>query len=284
MLDNFLDNLLRSDPLPLSDCIVARRAIRASRRSPPQPPTTGRFWEVRALFLFGGRRLPSQLLVGLEGSGGGRLDSGGSAGWLSDPLRPSTSSIRAASLPAGVLTSGHQGSRLPYPGTSDPSSEGGSRTSPSVSRLLQPSLPRPQGFGVVAPHHWPLDPERLCHLVSFYMETPQSVLRSIRPGGWTVSLDLQDSYLQIPIHYDSLRGRRKDVPVQGPLLRSHNRAPSLHEDYGSHFRHPPQVWTIDLSWPIHNSPVYIEAQVPVNFFKFSGQINLQKSSLVPLRH
>ena len=42
LLDNFLDNLLRSDLLPLSDCSLARRAIRASRRSPPQPPTTGR--------------------------------------------------------------------------------------------------------------------------------------------------------------------------------------------------------------------------------------------------
>ena len=42
LLDNFLDNLLRSDPLPLSDCSLARRAIRASRRGPPQPPITGR--------------------------------------------------------------------------------------------------------------------------------------------------------------------------------------------------------------------------------------------------
>ena len=60
----------------------------------------------------------------------------------------------------------------------------------------------------------------------------------------------------------SLRGRRKDVPVQGPLLRSHNRAPSLHEDYGSHFRHPPQVWTIDSSWPIQNSSlVYLGMEI-----------------------
>ena len=60
----------------------------------------------------------------------------------------------------------------------------------------------------------------------------------------------------------SLRGRRKDVPVQGPLLRSHNRAPSLHEDYGSHFRHPPQVWTIDSSWPIQNSSlVYLGVEI-----------------------
>ena len=36
---------------------------------------------------------------------------------------------------------------------SDPSSEGGSRTSPSVSGFLQPSIPHPEGFGVMAPHH-----------------------------------------------------------------------------------------------------------------------------------
>ena len=115
--------------------------------------------------LSGGRRLPSQLLVGLEGSGGGRLGSGGSTGWLSDPLRPSTSSIRTSSLPAGVLPTVHQGSRL-NPGASKPSLEGGSRTSPSVSGFLQPSIPRPEGFGVVAPHHRSVDPERLHHLVA----------------------------------------------------------------------------------------------------------------------
>ena len=39
----------------------------------------------------------------------------------------------------------------------------------------------------------------------FHMETPQSVLRSIRLGGWMVSLDLQDAYLQVPVHHDSRR-------------------------------------------------------------------------------
>ena len=38
------------------------------------------------------------LLGWLGGLWGGLLDSGDSAGWLSDPLRPSTSSIRVASL------------------------------------------------------------------------------------------------------------------------------------------------------------------------------------------
>ena len=37
------------------------------------------------------------------------------------------------------------------------------------------------------------------------METPQSVLRSIRLGDWMVSLDLQDAYLQVPVHHDSRR-------------------------------------------------------------------------------
>ena len=39
----------------------------------------------------------------------------------------------------------------------------------------------------------------------FHMETPQSVLRSIRQGDWMVSLDLQDAYLQVPVHQDSRR-------------------------------------------------------------------------------
>ena len=39
----------------------------------------------------------------------------------------------------------------------------------------------------------------------FHMKTPQSVLRSIRPGDWMISLDLQDAYLQVPVHHDSRR-------------------------------------------------------------------------------
>ena len=93
------------------------------------------------------------------------MGSGGTAGWLSDPLRPSASSIRVPNLPAGVLPTLHQGSRL-KPGASRPSSEGGSRTSPSVSGFLQPSFPRQEGFGVLAPHHRFVDPERLRHLVT----------------------------------------------------------------------------------------------------------------------
>ena len=111
----------------------------------------GRLSELRALFLFGGQPLPDQLRVGLEESGvvSWIVET---AGWLSDPLRPLTASIRAASLSAGVLASAHRDSRL-NPGTSNPSSEGSSRNSLSVSGLLRQSLPHPEGFGVVAPHH-----------------------------------------------------------------------------------------------------------------------------------
>ena len=152
----------------------------------------------------GGRRLPSQLLVGLEGSGGGRLGSRGTAGWLSDPLRPSTSSIRASALPAGVLPSVHQGSRL-NPGASKPSSEGGSRASPTVSGFLQPSILVQKASGSWRPI---IDLSTLNDYITsahFHMETPRSVLNSIRPGDWMISLDLQDAYLQVPVHHDSRR-------------------------------------------------------------------------------
>ena len=39
----------------------------------------------------------------------------------------------------------------------------------------------------------------------FHIETPRSVLNSIRPGDWMISLDLQDAYLQVPVHHDSRR-------------------------------------------------------------------------------
>ena len=54
-----------------------------------------------------------------------------------------------------------------------------------------------------------------------HMETPQSVLRSIRQGDWMISLDLQDAYLQVPIHPESrqyLRFTMGGVPYQFRVL------------------------------------------------------------------
>ena len=58
----------------------------------------------------------------------------------------------------------------------------------------------------MAPHHKPIHPELLHRFSAISMETPQSVLHSIRPGDWMISLeDLQDAYLQVPIHPESRR-------------------------------------------------------------------------------
>ena len=54
----------------------------------------------------------------------------------------------------------------------------------------------------------------------FHMETTQSV-RSIRQGDWMISLDLQDAYLQVPIHPESrryLRFTMGGVPYQFRVL------------------------------------------------------------------
>ena len=46
---------------------------------------------------------------------------------------------------------------------------------------------------------------RFLWLSHFRMETAQSVLQSIRSGDWMISLDLQDAYLQVPVHPESRR-------------------------------------------------------------------------------
>ena len=207
------------------------------------------------------------------------MGSGGTAGWLSDPLRPSTSSIRASALPAGVLPTLHQGSRL-KPGASRPSSEGGSRTSPSVSGFLQPSLPRQEGFGVLAPHHRFVDPERLHHLVTL-PHGDSSVSPELHPSrrlddlpGPARRLSSGSSSSRFA-SLSSLRGRREALPVQGPLLRSYDRASSLHEDYGTSVRHPPQAWGQDASLPgrlahpglFKDRLSSVEGQAPVSLYR-----------------
>ena len=215
------------------------------------------------------------------------MGSGGTAGWLLDPLRPSTPSIRASALPAGVLPTLHQGSRI-KPGASRPSSEGGSRTSPSVSGFLQPSLPRQEGFGVLAPHHRFVDPERLHHLVtlphgdsSVSLEFHPSRRLDDLPGpARRVSSGSSSSRFA---SFFSLRGRREALPVQGPLLRSYDCTSSLHEDYGSSVRHPPQAWGQD--WLILASSKIACLQSRDRLLsvctELGIQVNLTKSSLVP---
>ena len=157
------------------------------------------------------------------------------------------------SLSAGVLPALHQGSRF-KPGTSEPSSEGGSRTSPSVSRFLQPSLPRQEGFGVLAPHHRSVDPESLRHLIALphgdssvspELHPPRRLDDLLGPARRVSSGSSSSRFAS----FSSLRAGREALPIQGPLLWSHDRASSLHEDYGTSFRHPPQAWGQDASLP-----------------------------------
>ena len=146
------------------------------------------------------------------------------------------------------------------PGASKPSSEGGSRTSPTVSGFLQPPLPRQEGFGVLAPHHRPVDPERVHHLVTL-PHGDSSVSPEFHPSRRLD--DLLGPARRLPsgtssprfASLPSLRGRREDFPIQGPLLRSYDRSSSLHEDYGTSVRHPPQAGGQDALLP-GRSPVF----------------------------
>ena len=235
----------RRSPSPFRQQSGRKGDPRFHKKSSGAPQKRGGFSEVGVLSLYGGRRLPSQPLVGFANWGGGRLDGGGSAGWLSDPLRPSASSFQASAFPAGVLPSVHRGSRL-NPGASKPSSEGGSTSSPTVSGFLQPSLPRPEGFGVLDPHHWSVDPEQIRCLVTLShggssvkpkFHPPRRMGSLSRPAGLVPSGPIASRFASL----SSLRDAQKIVKVQGPLIRSVDRAPSLHEDSGPSVRHPPQV-------------------------------------------
>ena len=98
----------------------------------------------------------------------------------------------------------------PHPGESsgcgDRSSpgEGSHRAGSSHSGLLQLGLCCSQGFRLLEAVDL-LCLNRLVVLSNFRMETPQSVLRSVRTGDWMISIDLQDAYLQVPVHQDSHR-------------------------------------------------------------------------------
>ena len=75
--------------------------------------------------------------------------------------------------------------------------------SASISRLLQPVIHGYEASGAGRPV---IDLSTLnlrIQRTSFRMETLQSVLLSVRPGDWVVSLDLKDAYLQVPMHPDS---------------------------------------------------------------------------------
>ena len=91
-----------------------------------------------------------------------------------------------------------------------------------------------------------VDPERIHHLVTLphgdssvspEFHPPRRLDDLPGPAGRISSGSSASRFASFP----SLRGSRKDLPVQGPLFRSYNRVSSLHEDYGTSVRHPPQA-------------------------------------------
>ena len=132
----------------------------------------------------------------------------------------------------------------------------------------------------MAPHHRSVDPERLHHLVTLphgdssvspSFHPPRRLDDLPGPAGCIPSGSSASRFASLP----SLRGSREVVPVQGPLFRSYNRAPSLHEDYGTSVRHPPQVRGQDASLPgrlahpglYRNRLHSVKGQAPINLHR-----------------
>ena len=95
-------------------------------------------------------------------------------------------------------------------------------------------------------HRRSVDPEPIHHLVTLShgdslvnpeFHPPGRMDSLSRPAGHFPSGSSASRFASL----SSLRDARDVVTVQGPLLRSVNRAPGLHEDYGPSVRHPPQV-------------------------------------------
>ena len=114
----------------------------------------------------------------------------------------------------------------------------------------------------------------------FHMETPRSVLSSIRPGDWMISLDLQDAYLQVPVHHDSRRYLRFVVAGKSYQFRvlcfGLTTAPQVFTRIMAPVvRHPPQVRGQDASLPgrlahpglYRNRLHSVKGQAPINLHR-----------------
>ena len=144
-------------------------------------------------------------LGGLGSLGHGTLDHPGSQGWLSATF----------CLPSSSVANTYSSSEL-----LPPSSVRGLALAASVKDLrlkgaIEPASSEPGFYSrlFVTPKvtgSWRpvIDLSRLdwfVQLSHFRMETSLSVLQSLRPGDWMISIDLQDAYLQVPVHPESWR-------------------------------------------------------------------------------
>ena len=149
------------------------------------------------------RRLSVAPLAGVERRGRGTLGSGGLAVGISDSL-PSGSHLIQGSRPfSGLLSQLDQGQSSGGRGSGSTGQGCNRDRSPSLSGLYSRLFVVMKASGAWRPV---IDLSILnlrIQQTSFKMETLQSVLLSVRPGDWMVSLDLKDAYLQVPMHPES---------------------------------------------------------------------------------
>ena len=148
------------------------------------------------------------------------MGRGGLTRGIQDPILSEASLIRPTPPHTFLSPVFHQGKSLGE-GVFRPTPKTSHRTGSSDSRLLQSPIRSPEGLWVMATHHRPIYPEHLYRITALPYGDPQSVLRSIRQTDWMISLDLQDAYLQVPIHPESRRYIRftmGGVPYQFRVL------------------------------------------------------------------
>ena len=148
------------------------------------------------------RRLFVPPLAGLEGQGRGSL-GGGSSARVPYSLCQGSSTVSGTHLHAFLRPHVHQGVALEEV-TRALISKGAVELAPLpslgfYSRLFVVWKTSGSWRPVIDLSHL----NRFLASSPFKMGTIQSVLFSIRPGDWMVSIDLKEAYLQIPVHLDS---------------------------------------------------------------------------------
>ena len=132
------------------------------------------------------------------------MGGAGFALWVSGPFSLSSSSLSCSAAPAELQLLFHSwagSDRCSF----RPVDQGGYRACSSFARLYSRLFVTPKVTGGWRPV---IDLSRLNGFVDvshFHMETTQTVLQSLQEGDWLVSLDLQDAYLQVPVHPSSCR-------------------------------------------------------------------------------
>ena len=153
-----------------------------------------RFLPLEVMSFARNRGVSRGTLGGLGLLGGRPVGRGGSYGF---PSVSSRFSLSGSDTPSELFPIVHPGNRV---AVVDLQAKGAIEPAPSTQGYYSRLFVTPKVNG-----GWRLVIDLSCLnrsvLVShFHMETAQSVLQSLRSGNWMVSQDLQDAYLQVPVH------------------------------------------------------------------------------------